>query len=607
MNQKQVEEWVAANGGQGGVQYTRATKRIKNPLRDVNHPDYDPSAPEYVEVSEEKWTNPQSGAVLHAQRQPDGETFAIIEQSGPKPTAVTTKAPASGAPFRDDDEKVGSAGRRWGWNPETGLYDRDLGPSPAAQGIAPAPAASTRTPEQQASDAAVAQTNQITATQKKREDDERSFNRSRPPEDDPMDETHGQREARLAKKAFDAAAAAEKNKPQAIAGTAAATSKNIGFLQPDGAIRWEPNPNFKKPDAEAVSAPPAVRSIIYRGEDGALITTPNPNYKPPSKVDRDPETNELIEVTEDADGKPIVRPVKQEGAKPPAAPTPMGDPGVVGQLTDWLIAEKAKIDQRVASGELTKKQAIDEMTARTAFAETRRQETAAVTGAATQIYDADVAQGTREQSTANTRLTTGAGMYNNTLNTALPMIAKMPVGNGEVGRQMLAGLLGGGQDYVRQMGGLRDVPRASVPGPLAQLGNSPLPGTPRPSPGMTAAAPASAMTAPTGTASTGAGPLGGIVLNFNLGGGGHDPTQPSSAALPEPILRPPPVTNDLSASLSQPARDLMPGLEQTLDQDPGEQADQAAGSYLNMAGNDQGWIDAVQRAGQDSRNRRRRG
>ena len=52
-----------------------------------------------------------------------------------KPAAQSQAAAPGGEPWKDDGAEAGSTGRRWGWNPETRLYDRDLGPSPYAQGL----------------------------------------------------------------------------------------------------------------------------------------------------------------------------------------------------------------------------------------------------------------------------------------------------------------------------------------------------------------------------------------------------------------------------------------------------------------------------------------
>lgn len=143
MNQQEVEQWIAANGGPGRVQYKRSTQRLKNPARMMtladgsDNPSYDPTAPEWIDVSEEKWVavdaeGKPTGAELHARRRPDG-TFDVLNQANAnpsRPTAGGETGPPGGKPYIDEE---GPNGRRLGWNPATKQYDRDLGPSPSAQ------------------------------------------------------------------------------------------------------------------------------------------------------------------------------------------------------------------------------------------------------------------------------------------------------------------------------------------------------------------------------------------------------------------------------------------------------------------------------------------
>lgn len=84
------------------------------------------------------------GSHVDARTASNGADYAIIDYK-PSPkfqqeqrsaTATTGQAAAPGGkPYIDDDEKARENGRRWGWNPATRLYDRDLGPSPTAQEI----------------------------------------------------------------------------------------------------------------------------------------------------------------------------------------------------------------------------------------------------------------------------------------------------------------------------------------------------------------------------------------------------------------------------------------------------------------------------------------
>ncbi len=104
MNQEQIEQWIAANGGAAGLQYNSTNQRVRNPARmmtradGTENPDYDPTAPEWIDVAQESWTNTKTGAVLRVSRQPDGG-FQVLEnkQADPnKPTERNADKPTIG-------------------------------------------------------------------------------------------------------------------------------------------------------------------------------------------------------------------------------------------------------------------------------------------------------------------------------------------------------------------------------------------------------------------------------------------------------------------------------------------------------------------------------
>lgn len=101
MNQQDVEKWIAQNGGDKRIQYSRSTQKVANPAKQLtrpdgtDNPDYDPTAPSTIDISEEKWTavdaeGKPTGAVLHARRRPDGD-FDVVDQSDPNPTRGNTE------------------------------------------------------------------------------------------------------------------------------------------------------------------------------------------------------------------------------------------------------------------------------------------------------------------------------------------------------------------------------------------------------------------------------------------------------------------------------------------------------------------------------------
>lgn len=144
MNQSEVEQWITQQGGTQRVQYQRSTRQVDNPAADPVTAKsagvkFDPTAEAKITVSEEKWVavdaeGKPTGAVLHVRRRPDND-FDIVEQAGANPAKPSdqTAAPPGGKPYIDDGPEAGKSGRRWGWNPATKAYDRDLGSSPAAQ------------------------------------------------------------------------------------------------------------------------------------------------------------------------------------------------------------------------------------------------------------------------------------------------------------------------------------------------------------------------------------------------------------------------------------------------------------------------------------------
>lgn len=81
------------------------------------------------------------GSWVEARTAANGADYQIVayqpsqrfQQSRAASQRADTTGPPGGAPYRDDGPEAGPSGRRWGWNPETKAYDRDLGPSPSAQ------------------------------------------------------------------------------------------------------------------------------------------------------------------------------------------------------------------------------------------------------------------------------------------------------------------------------------------------------------------------------------------------------------------------------------------------------------------------------------------
>lgn len=141
MTQDEIDARLAAIGGSKLVHTPIAARKTvkvtrKNSLGDPEEKD--------AEVTVQRWTNEATGHVLEAFQKDDGSWEIVKDDprgSTPARAGRAETAPPGGKPFIDDGPEAGAAGRRWGWNPQTQAYDRDLGPSPSAQKPPEAPTA----------------------------------------------------------------------------------------------------------------------------------------------------------------------------------------------------------------------------------------------------------------------------------------------------------------------------------------------------------------------------------------------------------------------------------------------------------------------------------
>lgn len=119
MNQQEVEQWIAQNGGPERVQYARATTQVDNPAADPITArqagvTFDVSAPAKVPIATEKWTavddkGQPTGAVLHVKRRPDGD-FDIVEQANANPSKPQANQTPAAPPTVQDQ-----GGRHYVW------------------------------------------------------------------------------------------------------------------------------------------------------------------------------------------------------------------------------------------------------------------------------------------------------------------------------------------------------------------------------------------------------------------------------------------------------------------------------------------------------------
>jgi uncharacterized protein YjbJ (UPF0337 family) len=136
MSQRELEGLLAPFGQLGPGDFREETKNetMPNPAFD---PVSDPRPTVSTPVTYRTWVKPGTNQRLTVKVNPDGTYTQDFSGADPdiKPGASASSQAAApgGDPFKDDGPDKGKFGRRWGWNPETRLYDRDLGPSPAAQ------------------------------------------------------------------------------------------------------------------------------------------------------------------------------------------------------------------------------------------------------------------------------------------------------------------------------------------------------------------------------------------------------------------------------------------------------------------------------------------
>jgi hypothetical protein len=320
--------------------------------------------------------------------------------------------------------------------------------------------------------------------------DEKWWNQNTPPNpDNPRAggsgraETHTdriEREAKEAKEAQaeterkekEARAEAERNRPQVIASTASSTSRRVGYMLPDGTIKWEDNPNYNKPNPEPISAPSTVKHIVYMDADGKRVVEKNPNYKPPSKVDKDPDTGEMIEITEDADGNPLIRPVRREGtATPSPAATYPALQARAGQVSTTYTSKAQEIWARHQNGEITQKERDTALEQLTAQATSQINEINSVLSNSRAIWQDQITQRGQNINDASSRRT----FASNILSQIGQVSSGMGTDKAGIGRNITA-LAKLGMLLGDASGGLKESPEIDMPTAVKESRDFALPG-----------------------------------------------------------------------------------------------------------------------------------
>lgn len=335
-------------------------------------------------------------------------------------------------------------------------------------------------------------------------------------------------------------AAQQADRPQPIPGTMNTTSPRMGSLQPDGTVTWVANPNYQKPTPQPIPLPAGQKWVIWDNGDGTTRTEKNPNYKPPSQIRADPSTGRLQEITEDDNGRPVVRDVRQETTiKPTDLPVLQAKYGEIAQGLGQLAQE---LNGKVSRGEMTPEERQTAFTAAHQQAKTLVDEINGMIDNSRQTWAQEIQQrGQTFGEAANRRSFAG-----NVLSTAVGEGGRVAMsagpGHGAAIAGGVAALLGIGQQFAQGMGGLPEMNEIGMPRALQQAREAGLPGArgseAGPPQGLGGGPPGLPPGAPPGVPP---GPPAGGPNALGLGASGAVPAPGGAPApLPAPLLRPPP-------------------------------------------------------------------
>ena len=341
-------------------------------------------------------------------------------------------------------DEEGPNGRRLGWNPETQQYDRDLGASGAAR-------PQTTTGEDRKPVEGHPGVFQVTRAVKDAQDNTRS-------------ETSY----------VDASGAP-------VAGPAAP-------VQP---VSGPPNQKW------IISRDPATQEPRY---------DKNPNYQPPSQIQQDPATGRWIQVTEDKDGNPVVRPVTAETIiKPNEIPVLQARYGQIGQGLGTLLAD---LNGRVSRNEMTSQERDAAFKAAHQQAEVQVNEINSILTNSKAVWENQLQERGQTFGEAASRRSFAGNVLTNAVSTGRGIAESAGPGHGAAIASGVAALLDIGQRYAAGMGGFPSMQAPAIPPALQQAASVGLPGF-----------------GPGASMPPGAGPTGPA-------GGGPPPTAGSSAVGP---------------------------------------------------------------------------
>lgn len=355
-----------------------------------------------------------------------------------------------------------------------------------------AAALAARTPEEQRTQAATATATEATAAEKTAEANERAWHTA---------QGHGS----YTHKEWDAEVSRRAKETQATAPKAGPAYKNEQgqWVQPitdaqGNVTGTQPVPAGAAPREESkpVAAPPTQKWITERKPDGTITSSLNPNYKPPSQITKDPETGQYVEITEDAEGKPIVRPVtNQTTIKPADLPVLQAKYSEISQGLGTLAAD---LNGRFSRGEITEKQRTDAFTAAHQQAATQISEINSILETSRAAWGQEIQQ--RGQTLADTqgRRAFAGDVLQNALSTGNQIALSAGPGHGAAIAGGVSALMNIGQRYAEGMGGFKESPEIAMPTSVRQAQGVGLPGFPMPAGVPPMAAPAPGAPAPAG-------------------------------------------------------------------------------------------------------------
>lgn len=397
---------------------------------------------------------------------PQTNTYDI--DLGPAGTASQRDtAPPGGKAWIDEE---GPNGRRLGWNPETRAYDRDLGSSPSAQAAAAGPTTATGTkplegqPGWQVGTRATkdAQGNSTSSTYYINPQGQET---ATPPGErattatgtKPLEGQPGWQVGTRTEKD------AQGNQ----------TSRTY-YINPQGQETTTPPPA----QPEQANLPATQKYDVRRNADGTYTTVKNPNYRPPSQITQDKETGRWIQITEDDNGAPVIKPVDNQTIIKPADIPALQT--MYGQTAQRLAEHASELRARQARGELTAEQF------NTAWQQAHQQASVAVQeynnilDNSRAVWGMEITQRGQTLQDTQGRRNFAQSLATTSMNIGSAIAQSAGPGHGKQIAAGVAALMNLGARYGQGLGAFRESPEVAAPVALQQARETPLPGLPLP-------------------------------------------------------------------------------------------------------------------------------